>query len=595
MSAYLPDVQRGTLSAPAGEERTVSEEETMLLYWRALEAPLGRIAAATGLSEAAARAGMEALNVPQDAGINLRGGAWPEENRPWAERHALTIFREGLNASPDTPFLHVAGEGELTRRELSGLVGRLWAGLAEAGIGRGDVIAIDADQRFEPYIAVMAALLRGATVLRLDPTAGPETVSQTLEASGARLIISSLLDWIPEGKPRRIALSPCTDGEAFEDCVAACPDPPADWMTAIEVAPTDAALIGHTSGSTGKPQPVFNTHEAIFRTSSASCRRFGFNSADVFCAATDFIALSAFRWLFTLPLMAGGRLVIPDSDARAGPLHLSLLCTEQNVTRLTALPNGWRGMIQMPNRLYTDILGSLETGLSGSGVLDSATADGFRERFGAPLVDYYGSREIGTVLYADPETPGSISAAGGEVSECLIRVVDEHGAPCAAGEIGELWVHTDCERRRPEGDASQVTRGWYRTGDLGRALEDGRIELAGRKRDIIKTPSGLRIAPIEVEQALARSPDILEACATGFTGADGVERLGAAVILRRDMAEKDLNSAEIRLKSFIGRELGGYKAPARILILDDFPRVGRRKPDRAALRKRIEAEAARDA
>ena len=503
---------------------------------------------------------------------------------PWRGRTATALIRHGLGRPAGEQLVFAAGEGALTAGEVTGIVARLAAGLIARGAGRGALVAVDASQRLESYLVTLAALMAGATIVRLGDTVGPQTLRAMVRAAPAAMTFSDRFETIGEMAETgaRVPLS------SFGAFVADCPDPLADpgadpWADLPDVAPDDAAFVGFTSGSTGAPRAMRTSHEAVFRSTETAQAAFGFDAGDIFCTATDFTALSAFRSLVTLPFASGGRVVIPDAEARENPLALALACERYGVTRLTAVPGVLRSLCKAGSRVGREELARLRTIFSGSGVLDFATAEMVRERFGVPVVDYYGGREFATAAYSDPSSPHTMSAGGGALHGCLALIVDDGGRRLAPGATGEIVVHSDCMTlsELPSIAGEGAWAGWHFTGDLGRFVDGGRLEIVGRKKDIIKTPDGTLVSPAEIEGALNAIDWVAEAAVFSWTGDGAIERIGAAVIV----LEGAPADAERAAMAAVRAAYGPYKTPARIAVLDRFPRVARRKPDKARLRR----------
>jgi acyl-coenzyme A synthetase/AMP-(fatty) acid ligase len=316
-------------------------------------------------------------------------------------------------------------------------------------------------------------------------------------------------------------------------------------------------------------------------------------------SATDFADLNGFRSMLALPMFCGGRTVLPSRKARSFPLAQALECESHGVTVLFAVPNVLRGFIKAEARLRERQFNRLRTVVSATNILDESTARRFAAIFGARVIDHYGKAEIGSGLYSAFGEGGAIGVVGGRMAEALIRILDEERRPVSPGQVGELLVHNDCMQIHavapqrgdktpavPEGSAHF---GWHRTGDIGTVTPDGRIVLSGRKSSVIKTPDGRLLLPVEVENVLLQHEEVVEACVFPADIGDSVERVGAVVAVRSDMSADDRRAVEQALQWEVRDRLGAYKSPYRILLLDDFPRVARGKPDRLALRKLFDA------
>lgn len=593
------DVQRGAARTDTDADFQVTPQEMILLYWLALEAPEERIGRAIELSDGATvspltKALREKLglgdSVPK---LSLNNGWAPASAWPWPERTALTIIRKGLARSDKEPLVYVADEGALSAGEVTGLVRRIGAGLRRDGVTKGSRVAVDATQRLEAFLVTLATLLIGGVVVRLGDSVGPATLRHMIRAVPSVVTFSARVGQMgalaETGK--RVSFVSTEGVPEFSEWAGACPEPPEGSELGVTVSPSDPALIGFTSGSTGAPKPILTSHETIFRSTEVAAKWFGFQPDDMFCTATDFTALGGFRSTFGLPFLCGGRLVLPTEVARRQPLALALLCGTYGVTRLTAVPNVLRGFVKAGDRLNSDCLSDLRTVFSGTGILDRTTADGLRDRFGVPVVDYYAATEMGNAAYSEQNVPDTMSSGGGWASEVLLRILNEDGTHCAVGATGEICVHSDnmmLGYLGPVDDSVAVRDGWYWTGDLGRVHADGRVEITGRRRQIVKTRDGGLVNPVEIENVLYATGSVHEACAFGWSGQDGVERLGAAVILDDGRRNDEPKIVETDLKSRVLDELGPYKVPTHILFRDDFPRVARGKPDKQKLRREFE-------
>jgi long-chain acyl-CoA synthetase len=118
--------------------------------------------------------------------------------------------------------------------------------------------------------------------------------------------------------------------------------------------------------------------------------------------------------------------------------------------------------------------------------------------------------------------------------------------------------------RDPDATANTIRDGWVRTGDLARMDDDGFIFIIGRKKEMI-IRGGENISPLEVEQALMKHPAVREATVVGITDRIWGERVAACVI-RRDPIDEEM------LIEFCRQNLAPFKAPDRILFVDELPR-----------------------
>ncbi len=151
-----------------------------------------------------------------------------------------------------------------------------------------------------------------------------------------------------------------------------------------------------------------------------------------------------------------------------------------------------------------------------------------------------------------------------------MRVVDADGTEVPAGEVGEIVIagHNIMRGywRMPEATAEAITDGWFRTGDLARADEDGYFYIVDRKKDMI-IRGGFNVYPREVEEVLYEHPAVAAVAVVGIPNDELGEEIGAAVELKPD---ETVTAGE--LIAFTGDRIAPYKCPRHIWIVPDLPK-----------------------
>jgi fatty-acyl-CoA synthase len=122
--------------------------------------------------------------------------------------------------------------------------------------------------------------------------------------------------------------------------------------------------------------------------------------------------------------------------------------------------------------------------------------------------------------------------------------------------------------------------GWLHTGDLAIRDADGAYRICGRKKDMFIS-GGENVFPGEVEAALTECPGVGEAVVVGVPDEKWGEVGRAFVVCRSDAAV----TAE-QIIADVRRRLAGYKVPKSVVVVDELPRLGSGKADRAALKAR---------
>jgi fatty-acyl-CoA synthase len=133
--------------------------------------------------------------------------------------------------------------------------------------------------------------------------------------------------------------------------------------------------------------------------------------------------------------------------------------------------------------------------------------------------------------------------------------------------------------RDEDATAEAMRGGWLHSGDLGVMHPDGYVELRDRAKDVVIS-GGENIATIEVEQALAAAPDVVEAAVVGVPDERWGEALRAYVVLRRG-ADQDPEA----LQEFVRSRLARFKVPRQIEFLDELPKTATGKIQKFRLRE----------
>ena len=423
----------------------------------------------------------------------------------------------------------VDGDHTITYGELLARSRRAAAGIvAMPGHGAGVHVAIAMHRSVDAVSTLLGAWLAGCVVVPIDP------------------------DW-PQ-KRRDLVIR---DARAFA-CLEARPD--ADDAS---ISPRTArAAILYTSGSTGEPKGVVLSHRALLARLDALASALPFAPDDVACLRTPPTFVDAFAELLG-PLLAGIKsIVLPHP---LGIDQLAAAITREGVTRLLLVPTLLSVLLDAHPKLA-----SLRVVVSSGERLDVALARRFHQAAPqARLVNVYGSTEVAgdatlAIVDASERECPSISI-GRPLPGVTVDVVGGElvigGDVVADGYWNQPALTQERFVMRDRGLA-------FRTGDLGRVLDDGRFEVIGRIDQQAKI-AGVRVDLVEVERALLAHPSVSKAAA--FVRSS---RLVASVVG---------TASEPELRAHLGTLLHRASVPTRIEVLRDLPVNGHGKIDRRAL------------
>ncbi|MER5796607.1 SDR family NAD(P)-dependent oxidoreductase [Streptomyces sp. NPDC001980] len=202
-------------------------------------------------------------------------------------------------------------------------------------------------------------------------------------------------------------------------------------------------------------------------------------------------------------------------------------------------------------------------------------------RFGAPLLDGYGSTETcGKIAVESPAGPRVRGSSGLPLPGMEVRIAPVEGA----GGDGEIWVRGPGVmlgyHNRPEETAAALRDGWYRTGDLGRLDEHGFLTVTGRAGDRI-VRGGENVDPAEVERVLCGLPGVRDAAVAGRAH----PLLGEVPVAFVVPDRPDLDP--VPLLRACAAVLSAHKVPEEVLPIPAVPRTSGGKPRRALLRRAL--------
>ena len=213
-------------------------------------------------------------------------------------------------------------------------------------------------------------------------------------------------------------------------------------------------------------------------------------------------------------------------------------------------------------------------------------APAIEDRFGAPVIDWYGMTEAGSGTYTrlgDERRPGS---AGRRFPDSTMQIFRDDGTPAPPGEVGEVCfrldeIHFDGYVDDDEANAAATRDGWFLTGDLGYFDDDGYFFFVDRKKDIVRR-GAVNISSIEVETVLRAHPSVADVAIVAKPDSVLGERM-VAFVVRGSGESPDFDA----LRQFARAELADYKLPDELVIVDDLPRTASGKVEKFRLRSQL--------
>lgn len=464
--------------------------------------------------------------------------------------------------------------------ELETAVCQTAAYLDALGIKTGDCVAIRLPKSLPSLLLNLATMRLGAFVLPLNPAYPTEELRYFLQNAQAALFIT---DKAFQDEAEVIAKTIYFNELSVHKFLTSLATSP------INTAPTDSidaeqpALMIYTSGTTGHPKGALIPHRNLTANLAGLETAWGWQAEDKLLHVLPIFHYHGLVVALYGALYAGATAVLTTKfDATQ---TLSLMESER-CTVLMAVPSIHRRLVDAPDAANSN-LDHVRLITSGSDRLPDDLFVQFQRTFGHTLLERYGMTETGLTLSNPLNGERKIGSVGFPLPGAELRVVDgESGNPLPDGTVGELQMRGPHlflgYWKQPEATADSYTAdGWFKTGDLAMRDKEGYFYLRGRLKDLIIT-GGLNVYPPEVERVLAMMPGIQASAVIGCEDAQWGERVTAVVIKK-----KGVNLDEDAVINHCRTHLAPYKAPKRVLFVDELPTNALGKVQKGQLRHQV--------
>jgi acyl-CoA synthetase (AMP-forming)/AMP-acid ligase II len=445
----------------------------------------------------------------------------------------------------------------LTYRELDRRSDAVAAGLAAAGVGLGDRVALRLPSDTSYVTAYAAAAKLGAITAGINPRLAPPEQAALVELADPALVLDDPAS-VPVGDP------------------ATVPELPAD--------PQRAVAIIFTSGTTGRPRgAVFGEAQlaAIAEIDTGSAWGSATAPGPAMLASTQFAHIGFMTKLPWYLRLATRTHVLGRWRADDALRTIA----EQRMPSIGGVAAQMALMLRSPALDRYD-WSAVKTIVMGGAASPPALVAEARSRFGAAYSIRYSSTEsggCGTGTAFDADDDEALHTVGRPRPGIEVTVRSESGDAVADGDIGELWLRSPTQMvgywRDPAATAQALTPdGWLRTGDLARFDPRGNVVLVGRSKEMF-IRGGYNVYPAEVESQLVAHPAVADAVVVPRPD-DVMGEIGVAVVVPRDPAAPPSLAA---VREFLAPRLAAYKLPEALRVVDALPLTPMQKVDRRSL------------
>jgi long-chain acyl-CoA synthetase len=488
--------------------------------------------------------------------------------------------------------------------------------LQQAGLEKGDRIALMLPNILQYPIALYGALLAGLTVVNTNPLYTHRELEHQLADSGAKAIVilenfaHTLEHVIGKTSIKLVVTTSVGDLLAWPKSsivnlvVKYVRRQVPDWnlpgsitfasalnqgrflqLSPVTLTHDDIAFLQYTGGTTGVAKGAMLTHRNMVANVLQSAAWIGSEARpgrDTIITALPLyhiFALTA-NWMVFLRFGAHNVLIV---NARDFPAFVSEL-KKYRFTYFSGVNTLFNALLHTPGFADVDF-SQLRITLGGGMAVQRAVAEQWKKVTGHVLTQAWGLTETSPAACINPFGLDFNGSIGLPIPSTEISIRDDAGKELGLGDIGEICVRGPQVMRgywnRPdETEQVMLEDGWLRTGDIGRIDEEGFVFIEDRKKDMILV-SGFNVYPNEVESVAATHPGVLEVAAV----AQQDEHSGEVVTLF--VVRKDPNLTEQALIDFCRAELTGYKVPKHVYFRDELPKTNVGKILRRALRDQL--------
>lgn len=469
----------------------------------------------------------------------------------------------------------------LTYCQLKDQVDRCAAFLRSIGIGQGDVVTLQFPNRVEFPIVFFSLELIGAVANKISPDFRRREVEYILRFSKSKAYIcaaqfkgfdfAEMMDAIRPGLPDLKAV--VVSGETAVSAVHSLEEGlqnthPLAPRERVHMDPDEMMRMAFTSGTTGDPKGVMHSFNTTLYAAEVINTEMNVTEDEVLLIWLP-VGLNWGYLSLLQTVMVGAKAILMEKFQAEKALQL---IETHRVTFIPTAPASLLALLNVPDFRKYDTT-SLRVVVTGGASAAIETIRAYQQNMNGHLLELYGMLETGfhtfTRFEDDPEkVNGTI---GHVVGQMKLRIIDEEGRDVPDGAEGEIaadgpGVHLGYYNNPVANQELFTADGWFRTGDLGKFVDDvGNVMIVGRRKEMINR-GGKKYFPREVEEFLYAHPAILHAAIVGVSDVRLGEKNCLCVVLKPGAS---LTLEEVI--AFLKGQIADYKLPEMLVFYDELP------------------------
>jgi crotonobetaine/carnitine-CoA ligase len=473
--------------------------------------------------------------------------------------------------------------GDLTFGDLRERAARVAGGLIELGVEPGDRVATMLDPTVDYVAAWFGAVWAGAVDVPVNTAFKGDFLEHVLVESEAEVLVvdarwldrlasvraPALRQLVVVGEgPAEVGL-PCARLDELLD---------GDPVGRVPRAEDDLVYVMYTSGTTGPAKGAMHVNRSALWNAKAWIDIMQLTASDVAYSMFPLFHVTARSAVVTASLWGGTRAVLREGFSASGFLD--------DVRATGATWFGYMGAViqllwKQPER-DDDAVNDLRVAFGAAAPPD--IAERFERRFGVELLEVYGSTELGP---ATAPRPGRVKRGtmGRPCEHVLVEIHDAAGVPCPTGTSGEIVARPAVPFgifqgywRQPEASLEAFRHLWFHTGDGGYLDDEGYLVFTDRLKDSLRR-RGENISSFEVERAVQRHPDVLEAAAYAVPSELTEDEVMVAVVASDGVA---LDPRAVL--AFCAETMPRFAVPRYLRVMEQLPKTPSQRVQKFLLR-----------
>ncbi|OBB68944.1 AMP-binding protein [Mycobacterium sp. 852014-50255_SCH5639931] len=500
------------------------------------------------------------------------------------------------DGGPHRPAVVLAETGQvLTYRQLDDNSASLARVLHDAGLRRGDVVALLSDNAAEAFEVYWATQRSGLYITAVNHHLTAQEAGYIVRDSGARALIASAalaalaaeVAAQADGAGLRLAFGGDVPGfDCYETALA-------EAGPRLQAEPSGAVML-YSSGTTGFPKgvkpplPDRRIDEPGDPILAMASHFYGIEATDVYLSPAPVYHAAPLRWCGMVQALGGTVVLANKFDAEATLRYIE----HYRVTVAQLVPTMFIRLLKLDQTIRRRYdLSSLRMLMHSAAPCPIDVKRAMIDWLGPIIYEFYGSTEAHGLTFIDSERWLTHAGSVGQSVLGALHICDDDGNELPVGAVGTVYFERDHLPFVYHNDPDKTAAAchpqhpfWTTVGDLGYVDPDGFLYLTDRKSFMIIS-GGVNIYPQEVENALALHPAVLDVAVIGVPHPEMGEEVKAFVQLVPGVSGTDSLSAD--LVDYVRDRIAHYKAPRSVEFVDDLPRTPTGKLAKNKLRQQV--------